>query len=44
MVWDRNPDIAVLGTKGQYYSHAKKELAIIPNTKIIVYRKDDKLA
>jgi AbrB family looped-hinge helix DNA binding protein len=38
-------DIAVVGTKGQIVipQHFRKELAITPNTKLIVYRKDDKL-
>jgi len=38
-------DIAVVGTKGQIVipQRFRKELALIPNTKIIVYRKDDKL-
>ena len=38
-------DIAVVGTKGQIVipQHFRKELAIIPNTKVILYRKDDKL-
>ena len=40
-----NSDIAVVGTKGQIVipQRFRKELAIIPNTKVIVYRKDDKL-
>ncbi len=40
-----NSDIAVVGTKGQIVipQHFRKDLAITPNTKIIVYRKDDKL-
>ncbi len=38
-------DVAVVGTKGQIVipQHFRKELAITPNTKLIVYRKDDKL-
>jgi AbrB family looped-hinge helix DNA binding protein len=38
-------DVAVVGTKGQIVipQRFRKELAIIPNTKLIVYRKDDKL-
>ncbi len=38
-------DIAVVGTKGQIVipQRFRKELAITPNTKIIVYRRDDKL-
>ena|SRR5512140_1662378 len=38
-------EIAVVGTKGQIVipQHFRKDLAIAPNTKIIVYRKDDKL-
>jgi len=37
--------IAVVGTKGQIVipQRFRKELALAPNTKIIVYRKDDKL-
>jgi len=40
-----NSDIAVVGTKGQIVipQRFRKELAITPNTKVIVYRKDDKL-
>jgi AbrB family looped-hinge helix DNA binding protein len=40
-----NSDIAVVGTKGQIVipQRFRKDLAITPNTKIIVYRKDDKL-
>jgi AbrB family looped-hinge helix DNA binding protein len=40
-----NSDIAVVGTKGQIVipQRFRKELAITPNTKIVVYRKDDKL-
>jgi AbrB family looped-hinge helix DNA binding protein len=39
------PEIAVVGTKGQIVipQRLRKELAIIPNTKLCVYRKDDKL-
>jgi AbrB family looped-hinge helix DNA binding protein len=38
-------EIAVVGTKGQIVipQNFRKDLAITPNTKIIVYRKDDKL-
>ncbi len=38
-------DIAVVGTKGQIVipQRFRKELAIITNTKLIVYRRDDKL-
>ncbi len=38
-------EIAVVGTKGQIVipQRFRKDLAITPNTKIIVYRKDDKL-
>jgi AbrB family looped-hinge helix DNA binding protein len=38
-------DIAVVGTKGQIVipQRFRKDLAITPNTKVIVYRKDDKL-
>jgi AbrB family looped-hinge helix DNA binding protein len=40
-----NSDIAVVGTKGQIVipQRFRKELALTPNTKVIVYRKDDKL-
>jgi AbrB family looped-hinge helix DNA binding protein len=40
-----NSDIAVVGAKGQIVipKRFRKELAITPNTKIVVYRKDDKL-
>lgn len=40
-----NSDIAIVGTKGQIVipQRFRKDLAITPNTKIIVYRKDDKL-
>ena len=40
-----NSDIAVVGTKGQIVipQSFRKELALTPNTKVIVYRKDDKL-
>ena len=39
------PEIAVVGTKGQIVIPQKfrNELAIKPNTKLCVYRKDDKL-
>ncbi len=39
------PEIAVVGTKGQIVipKHLREELAIKPNTKLCVYRKDDKL-
>ena len=38
-------DVAVVGTKGQIVipQRFRKELAITPNTKLIVYRRDDKL-
>ena len=38
-------DIAVVGTKGQIVipQRFRRELAITPNTKLVVYRKDDKL-
>jgi AbrB family looped-hinge helix DNA binding protein len=38
-------DIAVVGTKGQIVipQRFRKELKITPNTKLIVYRKNDKL-
>ena len=40
-----NSDIAVVGTKGQIVipQRFRKELALTPNTKVVVYRKDDKL-
>ena len=40
-----NSDIAVVGTKGQIVipQRFRKDLAITPNTKVIVYRKNDKL-
>jgi AbrB family looped-hinge helix DNA binding protein len=39
------PEIAVVGTKGQIVipQRLREELAIKPNTKLCVYRKDDKL-
>lgn len=39
------PEIAIVGTKGQIVipQRLRKELAITPNTKLCVYRKDDKL-
>jgi len=39
------PEIAVVGTKGQIVipQRLRKELMITPNTKLVVYRKDDKL-
>jgi AbrB family looped-hinge helix DNA binding protein len=38
-------DVAVVGTKGQIVipQRFRRELAITPNTKLIVYRRDDKL-
>ena len=38
-------DVAVVGTKGQIVipQRFRKQLNITPNTKLIVYRKDDKL-
>jgi AbrB family looped-hinge helix DNA binding protein len=38
-------DVAVVGTKGQIVipKRFRNELAITPNTKLIVYRRDDKL-
>jgi AbrB family looped-hinge helix DNA binding protein len=38
-------DVAIVGTKGQIVipQRFRKQLAITPNTKLIVYRKDDKL-
>ncbi len=38
-------DVAVVGTKGQIVipQRFRKELAITPNTKLVVYRRDDKL-
>jgi AbrB family looped-hinge helix DNA binding protein len=42
---EQEPEIAVVETKGQIVIPQKlrKELAITPNTKLCVYRKDDKL-
>jgi antitoxin PrlF len=42
---EEEPEIAVVGTKGQIVipQRLRKELAIKPNTKLCVYRKDDKL-
>jgi AbrB family looped-hinge helix DNA binding protein len=39
------PDIATVGAKGQIVipQRFRRELAITPNTKLIVYRRDDKL-
>ena len=39
------PDIATVGTKGQIVipQRFRRELAITPNTKLVVYRQDDKL-
>ncbi|MGA2385855.1 MAG: hypothetical protein ABSG33_04920 [Candidatus Bathyarchaeia archaeon] len=39
------PEIAVVGTKGQIVipQRMRKELAIKPNTKLCVYKRDDKL-
>jgi AbrB family looped-hinge helix DNA binding protein len=38
-------DVAVVGTKGQIVipNRFRKELGITPNTKVVVYKKDDKL-
>ena len=38
-------EIAIVGSKGQIVipQRLRKELAITPNTKLCVYRKDDKL-
>ncbi len=38
-------DIAVVGTKGQIVipQRFRKQLAITPNTKLIVYQRDDKI-
>jgi len=38
-------DVAIVGTKGQIVipQRFRKQLDITPNTKLIVYRKDDKL-
>ncbi len=38
-------EIAIVGTKGQIVipQRIRKELAITPNTKLCLYRKDDKL-
>jgi AbrB family looped-hinge helix DNA binding protein len=45
MMEQEEPEIAVVGTKGQIVipQRLRKELAITPNTKLCVYRKDDKL-
>ncbi len=42
---DEEAEIAIVGSKGQIVIPQKlrKELAILPNTKLCVYRKDDKL-
>ncbi len=42
---EEEPEIAVVGTKGQIVipQRLRKELAITPNSKLCVYRKDDKL-
>jgi AbrB family looped-hinge helix DNA binding protein len=39
------PEVAVVGTKGQIVipQRLRKELKITPNTKLVVYRKEDKL-
>ena len=43
-MWEE-PEIAIVGTKGQIVipQRLRKELEIKPNTKLCVYRKDDKL-
>ncbi len=45
MKMNEEPEIAVVGTKGQIVipQRLRKELAITPNTKLCVYRRDDKL-
>ena len=42
---EQEADIAVVGTKGQIVipQRFRKELQITPNSKLLVYRKDDKL-
>jgi len=42
---EEEAEIAIVGSKGQIVIPQKlrKELAILPNTKLCVYRKDDKL-
>jgi AbrB family looped-hinge helix DNA binding protein len=42
---EEDSEIAIVGTKGQIVipKRLRKELAITPNTKLCVYRKDDKL-
>ena len=42
---EEEPEIAVVGTKGQIVipQRFRKELAIKPNSKLCVYKKDDKL-
>ena len=38
-------DVAVVGTKGQVVipQRFRKQLKITPNTKVVIYRRDDKL-
>ena len=45
MAREGESEIAVVGTKGQIVipQRLRKELMITPNTKLVVYRKDDKL-
>ena len=45
MAREEEPEIAVVGTKGQIVipQRLRRELMITPNTKLVVYRKDDKL-
>jgi AbrB family looped-hinge helix DNA binding protein len=45
MAREEEAEIAVVGTKGQIVipQRLRRELMITPNTKLVVYRKDDKL-
>ena len=45
MAREEEPEVAVVGTKGQIVipQRLRRELMITPNTKLVVYRKDDKL-
>ena len=45
MAREEEPEIAVVGTKGQIVipQRLRRELMITPNTKLVVYRKNDKL-
>lgn len=39
------PDVAIVGTKGQIVipQRLRKELNILPKTKVVLFRKDDKI-